>query len=160
MTNLTWSCKKLSDNGDLSNRIEYWGDEIRLEGYYYCMDSIENTIEIFIFYSNGVVISPGNYENISSLETSFESGSFYDFVKKSKKNWGVFFVENQYIKIERLKAETMFSLPVETLTGEILNDTTFLITNSNYEGENYEINYKYHFKEFSPKPDSTNTFIQ
>ena len=46
--------------------------------------------------------------------------------------------------------------------GKILNDTTFHITAS-YRPDGSERREKdeiYHFKQFSPKPDSTNNFVK
>jgi hypothetical protein len=48
--------------------------------------------------------------------------------------------------------------------GQILNDTTFVIAESYRmnEGKKTEVkerNETYHFKQFNPKPDSTNRFI-
>jgi len=49
--------------------------------------------------------------------------------------------------------------------GEILNDTTFILTEQfliNSDGTKDLLNSfgrTYHFKKFSPKPDSTNSFI-
>jgi hypothetical protein len=46
--------------------------------------------------------------------------------------------------------------------GFILNDTTLQITRMyRVDGSDEHIlNYTYHFRQFSPKPDSTNNFIK
>ena len=53
-------------------------------------------------------------------------------------------------------------MPVYLDKGEIQNDSTFLITKSirSKTGEEKELNEIYHFKQFSPKPDSTNVFVK
>ena len=44
--------------------------------------------------------------------------------------------------------------------GKILNDTTLILYNNSRVGAIDTIANVYHFKQFSPKPDSTNSFIK
>jgi len=51
-----------------------------------------------------------------------------------------------------------------TKSGKILNDTTFVLTSVERSGKPWTkeeelYRKKYHFRKFSPKPDSTNRFI-
>lgn len=52
--------------------------------------------------------------------------------------------------------------PVYTKRGSILNDSTFVIkTVSEFDRKKtLPENTTYHFRQFSPKPDSTNKFIE
>ena len=88
------------------------------------------------------------------------------FSKKSfqkKHDWGTFQINKDSIVFERwYPAEVSKSY---YRSGKILNDTTFVITESyrlrnGKKKEWREKNEVYHFKAFSPKPDSTNRFIK
>ena len=52
--------------------------------------------------------------------------------------------------------------PAYVREGKILNDTTFHITTSyrSNGSERHEKDEVYHFRQFYPKPDSTNNFIK
>jgi hypothetical protein len=83
----------------------------------------------------------------------------------SKFNWGVFQVNGANIKFERWYPSSGGPLKAYISSGEILNDTTFLITESYrmQKGNKTELkdrNETYYFREFSPKSDSTNKFIK
>ena len=54
-------------------------------------------------------------------------------------------------------------MPAYLKTGDIINDTTFVITEverSKDGSERRTINEMYHYKHYSPKPDSTNNFVK
>jgi hypothetical protein len=79
--------------------------------------------------------------------------------------WGVFLIENNSIRFEHWYPSSGGPLKAYVRSGTILNDTTFQITKSyrNKNGEKAEVtsrNEVYHFKQFSPKPDSTNKYVQ
>ncbi|MBW7845753.1 MAG: hypothetical protein H3C45_08955, partial [Bacteroidia bacterium] len=87
-----------------------------------------------------------------------------DSYKKYKSNWGVFKIEGNFIQFERWYPSDP-PLKAYVRAGTIINDTTFLITESYrmQDGKKTEVktrNETYYFKQFSPKPDSTNTFVQ
>ena len=84
-------------------------------------------------------------------------------LKQSKFDWGLFNIEDNTIKIEHwLPAQGGY--PTLLRTGEILNDTTFVLTESIMRGKNgatpKDINQTFYFKHFDIKPDSTNSFIK
>lgn len=76
--------------------------------------------------------------------------------------WGLFVIDNQTIKFERYYPSDDITRWTYIREGIILNDTTFLITTSyRSDGSDFSIkNEIYHFRQFSPKPDSTNNFIK
>ncbi len=53
-------------------------------------------------------------------------------------------------------------MPAFNYSGDILNDTTFLITKVKRASGSFTtaIDDTYHFKHFSPKPDSRNEFVK
>lgn len=91
----------------------------------------------------------------------FIDGSFYESNNDKKLYWGLFNINTTIIRIEKWYPSSGSGMPVYLHEGEIINDTTFRITRSVRQktGEEKELNEIYHFKEFFPKPDSTNSFI-
>lgn len=71
-------------------------------------------------------------------------------------------MENSVIKIEQWYPGVGGPHPVRIKTGTVLNDTTFRLTEStNQKGRDRKtIDQTYHFRQFGPKPDSTNRFIK
>lgn len=156
------------DDKLMLEKINYKGNELRIDGYYCRFNYVSKETEPrgvipFIFYRNGIILGDVGVtmDRISEMEETFRNG-FY--VNNSKKYyWGVFQINGTQIKYEKWVAgDTPFS--AFTYEGEILNDTTFVI-NKGYRMKNagkkapLELNWEYHFKQFSPKPDSTNRFI-
>lgn len=107
-------------------------------------------------------------KNLFELDKSVK-----DIFNLEKKNptqysWGLFNVKNNEIKIERWTSASGGKYPTQMLIGEILNDTTiyFHTKIGDYpvgfgkNKKNVKINEIYHFRQFSPKPDSTNIFIK
>ena len=87
-------------------------------------------------------------------EEKYANGSYYNEYKDIKQKWGIFKIEGNKIRIENWGYGEL-ARPVTVSEGSILNDTTYKkikINNSN-------ANLTYHYKQFSPKPDSTNVFI-
>jgi hypothetical protein len=151
-----WGCKKPYEELSLQ-RIDYTGNELRIDGYYYYF--YEDRIVVCFIYCNGIIKLCGSPPSIQDFENRDNpcSGS------SSKIGWGVFIVEKDNIKYEVWRGSPGFeTLPTEISEGRILNDTTFHITLSYRQdgSERHERNDLYHFRHFYPKPDSTNSFIQ
>ena len=144
----------------------YNGNELRLDGYYYHSDTSDNHIfDSYFFYRNGVVIcGPGTPLNASDhfayLEQGFAADYFAENNKRLKHRWGVFQIHDNKIVFERW-AIAEGSKPVIKYSGNIIDDTTFIITKCEnpHTGEMFGKNDTYHFRAFSPQPDSTNVFI-
>ena len=149
------SClRTLPDEALTMARIPYTGKEIRLDGCY-ISDPFESNknCEYDFFYSNGIFLGFSDVLNINNL-TQVTGG--IDIYRKNKDVWGVFQVENNIIKAQLWKSNVdAIQLIVQNRTYKIINDTTLSIDLLN-DGD---IRY-YHFKNFIPKPDSTNTFIK
>lgn len=98
---------------------------------------------------------------LSEIENTFLlSESSQEHTQSSKTDWGLFGVTSSTITIQGWRISRC-KRPVVEFRGEVLTDTSFNITT--YIDENDESNTvnenTYYFKQFSPKPDSTNDFI-
>ena len=147
-------------------RREFAGKQLRIDGYFF-QQKDGNYFTMYSFYRNGVVLYLGggyNQNQITDLESRMQNGIFYSDANKFKNYWGVLNIEGKTIAFERWYPSDP-PLKAYVREGEILNDTTFIITKS-YRmqgGKKTELksqNEVYHFKHFSPKPDSTNSFVQ
>ncbi|MDR2914049.1 MAG: hypothetical protein LBV74_04340 [Tannerella sp.] len=164
------SCGRDENNDDKLSlaKIAYNGNELRIDGYYcnyYYVDgkSDPRGITPFFLYKNGVIFGyvGSRVDRIDELEESFRNG---EYVKTAEKyQWGVFQIEGSKIKYEKW-ATSEGPYRAFTYEGTILNDTTFVI-NKSYRAKDAgkkdpsEHHWEFHFKQFSPKPDSTNRFI-
>jgi hypothetical protein len=164
------SCKKIDlfqDDELTLSRQDYTGNQLRIDGYYYFeyINSSIDYVSILFLYKNGIILSGGAslLSELPDLEESYRNGTFYNHIKNIKFGWGVHQIEGSKIKFEQwYPSEKPYKTYVSE--GAILNDTTFQITQSyrNQDGKRTEVDSKseiYHFREFSPKPDSTNNFI-
>lgn len=160
------SCKKLYPDDELSmSRQNYNGNTLRLDGYY--SYDWGDAMNVYFFYFNGVILDGNSFEKqeLEEKELKYVNGEFYDFAKNSKLNWGVFKIESDIIKFEQWYPGSGPAKRAYIREGKVLNDTTFHITksyrmkNGKKKDENNQ-NEIYHFKKFSPKPDSTNKFIE
>jgi len=141
--------------------MPYTGEQLRTDGYYYQIwyDGKEFFGSYFL-YKNGILIAGEGVS--SSLEEKDESVKRRFIDKQSyqtdKLHWGVFLIDDNMIKFERWHPGP----PSEAYVweGVILNDTTFHITKSYRGRKSWKENEIYHFRQFSPKPDSTNVFIK
>ncbi len=157
------SCRKciFPDEELTLSKEPYTGNQLRIDGYYYLMDDYRINATYF-FYQNGIIIHRGGWINnsLEELEKNFQTIN-WDKIKSNKLKWGVFNIDSNKISFERWYPSSGGGLPVYIRSGNIQNDTTFTITKSIHsktgkEEKEYEV---YHFKAFSPKPDSTNSFI-
>ncbi|MBQ3710377.1 MAG: hypothetical protein II887_06715 [Bacteroidales bacterium] len=158
-------CGKWNKDEELTlTRQPYNGNTLRVDGYYYFLQN-GNVYSSYFFYRNGVVINgeaadPNSPDPIAFMDEVFSSESFADQIKRRKTRWGLFEIQGDSIVFERwVIAEGGY--PVMRFSGNILNDTTFVITRAEYpqSGKVFQQNDLYHFHAFSPKPDSTNVFI-
>ncbi len=140
----------------------YDGSQLKIDGYYYS-ESPEGRLSILFFYCNGTSLYGGSplTSEIIAKELSFANGEYYNAVKGIKHNWGRFVIDGTSIKREYWPTSTGGSLEAYTVSGEILNDTTFRFTKSWRSCKPkkvQEFEEVFHFKQFSPKPDSTNVY--
>lgn len=148
-------------------------NNLKLNGYYYSFDDGVN--KAFFLYGNGVFhdriwdgIDSYYTNNLDSLD--IEVSRIYEKEKKYpiRYSWGAFKVSNSNIKIERWLSGNGQAYPTQMLIGKILNDSTIHFSekigdNGVIKGKEkivYNINETYHFRQLSPKPDSTNQYIK
>ncbi len=142
------------------DRVPYYGNELRINGYYYQIQ--DNVLySIHFFYNNGISVNVGSANNIVEFENKLKEG-VYGNLSSYKIGWGVFHIEDSVIKFEEWYPSSGGPLPAYIKEGKIVNDTTFHITQS-YKpngSKEKERNEWYYFKKFSSKPDSTNPYIE
>jgi hypothetical protein len=152
-------CDYLIPNDDVLSivRQDYQGNELRMNGYYYHeITKEEGTLyRRYALYRNGIIRYLGANSDPDPIR--FQNG-------QHKTLWGVFQIKGKNIKYERWYPSSGGPLQSYVLSGIILNDTTFRITESyrmqkGIKTEESKENETYHFRKFSPKPDSTNRFI-
>lgn len=138
----------------------YAGDELRIEGYFYQKKG-DLLYTIYFFYRNGTIRYVGENITLSEFEKKILEE---DYIKNnnSKINWGLFNVHDTVIQFERWYPSSGGPTQAYIRSGIIINDTTFHITQSRRSnGSKTEPKDEfYHFKAFSPKPDSTNSYMK
>ena len=155
-------CGELFPDEQLTmQRKDYDGNELRIDGYYYSYFEKTGVTVIYFLFRNGLIRHAGGYSRYIEDNREQEMVSYYG--KSSKTDWGVFVINENKIQFERwLEAPSGVRAVINRRSGYIENDTTFRITESynSGTGETTQINEVWHFKQFSPKPDSTNVFIK
>jgi len=136
-------------------RVPFTGNDVRTNGYYYCYwksnnSSVMDYTTVFFLYRNGIILSAGSFESINLNVVENELLGRYNLLVKNKIGWGVFWVAGNVIEYEQWTTSVGGGLPIFKNRYNIENDTTLI----NPYGR------VYHFRQFSPKPDSTNTFIK
>ncbi len=145
------ACKK--DEKLQLERKDYIGNELRIDGYYYYEypDSLYNTA-CFLF-RNGIFLAATSYKTseIKEFEKQVLTEVWINSRRKSKDSWGVFNVKDSILTVERWAPPLGIgdNYKKAVYTGKIFNDTTFEMSDGIY-----------HFKQFFPKPDSTNPYIK
>jgi hypothetical protein len=142
-------------------RIPYNGNELKLFGYYHMLDN-DGLMTVYFLYQNGMILHADDFSpaKLPEKEDVYRNGQYYKWVKDDYTSWGVFHIDSNAIKFERWYPGDV-SWKTFIRTGEILNDTTFHISMSQ-RSDGSEIRTKdetYHFRAFSPKPDSICPFI-
>jgi hypothetical protein len=155
-------CNVLFPDENLTiKRRDYTGNELRTDGYFYFFQESTNLIYVRFLYRNGIILSVGGY---SPPDLEEVEKRILNPIMNSKDHWGVFVVDGNTIKYEKWIGSSSSSPKayLYNCTGNILNDTTIHFTES-YNSESNKtntINEVWHFRRFSPKPDSTNVYIK
>jgi len=159
-----YSCALFCKNDKLSlPKQPYNGNELRIDGYYYNI-YYEQKIRTYFFYNDGTLLHDGaghDFDKLDEYEQSINLKTATEKRGKMQLLWGVYAIDGNVIKFERWYPDQP-CYPSYVREGIILNDTTFHIIKS-YRSNGSEMsteNSVYHFKQFSPKPDSTNSFIK
>lgn len=148
----------------MMNKTPYIGSELRIDGYYYSDDVEITDYGLAVFYRDGVCYHLFGSRDSRSIEEYIEqeillNESFINKLRTTPTNLGVFRIDDQIISIKHWEAAR--NILALKHFGEVINDTTFIMTEvETLQGEIKNTNYTYRFKQFMPKPDSTNTFIR
>jgi len=156
-------CDKLFPDEKLTlQRTNYYGNKLRLDGYYYCYYQETDITVVYFLFRNGIIRCAGGYSRFNEDNREQEMVSYYHrFTPRT--DWGVFIIERDKIQYEKwIEGPSGVSATINRCSGYIENDTTFHITESYYSGtkETEQMDKVYHFKHFVNKPDSTNTYIK
>ena len=159
-------CDKATKDDELTMaRQPYNGNELRLDGYYYEINPHTNGIgEALLLYRDGTMLLCGgsgeNSDPFGYMDNLLASPDFIEHAKQHAFYWGVFQINDRAIRYERWY-QGDGGLPVGRSEGNITNDPPFVInkiTMLNTGNETAE-NIVFHFRHYTPKPDSTNQFI-
>ncbi len=164
------SCEKfgLCEDDELSlERVDYTGNQLRIDGYYFGdvnPNSTKPFANIYYFYENGVFFT----SEAANLDQA-ESGTIVvdienTFGKKIKGAWGVFQINGSLIEIERWQSRMSGCETSLYERGNILNDSTFVLTRREARENGKavvvkDINSIFKFRPLPEKPDSSNSFI-
>jgi hypothetical protein len=148
-------------------RTNFIGNALKLSGYYYGNPDgdIPPFVDVCFFYQNGVF-----FFLAAPLEEA-QSGNLGRHLPANLANegpygLGVFRVEGRNLIIERWELNPPNTCNWTRLErGEVLNDTTFVIRQQEIrtgrrQPEFREVNQRFVFRRYAPKPDSINSFIQ
>jgi|WetSurMetagenome_2_1015567.scaffolds.fasta_scaffold565402_1 hypothetical protein len=154
------SCKgSCLDDEFTIDQTNYSGDELRIDGYFYTGNG-ENTA-VYILSQNGVIFFGCSGYTQEKFEELFRGKKFVESQKNNPLVWGLYKILNDTISYEYNVSYGGPGSYVYKVSGLIKNDTTiheFIRMRSNGT-EKEEVDCTYHFKHFSPKPDSTNNFF-
>jgi hypothetical protein len=153
---ILWGCGKLlCPAPDLrTSRQDYTGNKIRLDGIYH--NSKDNQ---FFLYKNGIYHVGCVDPKQKNIPDKFGCSIWPDMVSASKNNrshWSIFTVKNDSIYVEKWELVSDCTYDVFSYNGKIINDSTLIIP-INRDGTKSDT---FRFAKFSPKPDSTNSFIK
>ncbi len=160
-----WGCRTAKI---LTPRVNNLTNTINLQGYYYyeVKDSLnKDRVLIYFLYSNGVLLFCGSVEkkDFGQMEKYINHEFLSKYVFSNDISaWGVYKIDgNEILKEQWYPFDFAAGVPTYISKGEIMNDTTFVLKKiSRPNGKDLTlINETYHFRQFSPKPDSTNNFI-
>jgi hypothetical protein len=151
------------------DKVPYTGDELRTDGYYYHSRPTVSfpelkIIRVAVFYRDGFCMYFGLQQETSNLTQRIEeellNEETINWLKSAPNGIGVFQINGQSIEFEVWSRLRRNNIITNSRFGEILNDSSFILreTIDNDKGKTYEENIRFEFKQFSPKPDSTNRF--
>ncbi len=162
LCSMVMTCCCIFPDEDLSmTRVDYNGDQLRIDGYYYYQHENPMSTLVLFLYRNGAIISTRAYPSHDLKVVEKEMLSEYDKIRNEKIRWGVFMIIENKIECEKWVLPTEVT-SVKKMYGNIENDTTFHITKifHAYNKKTYDTNEIWRFKQFENKPDSSNNYIR
>lgn len=162
-----FSCKVAEDL--TFQKIKYGTDELRINGYFYS-ESKNNSESVFFLYENGIFLDWGGVSNSLRLnlfsineirDSTIHHFSNLGYHKNLQYGWGVWKIENNQIVVESWLTGVGGAYPVGRYVGDIINDSIIMIAFTyQLPPVGTEKKERFMFREFNPKPDSTNQFIK
>jgi len=157
------SCKE-DDDLKLGTAKENYTGSLRTNGYYYLTisNSSEDRALCYFLYRDGTLMYGGAplVADVPAREAEYINGAWAASAAPEKTFWGIFQITNNDILFDQWYLRDGGILAAYQTNGVILNDSTFMMTSSNREGlDGVPLEEVYHFKALSPKPDSTNQFL-
>jgi len=159
---LMYGCDKMLEDEPFSlKKTPNNSVALRLDGYYYENYSNDSYVHVLIFYRNGVMIDGGSAHSTVEFENWFRDNTFKSIIERQKTRWGLYVINDTIIKVETIVPTGWLHRFAYTKFGIILNDTTihFYKNKESWSDVSEAIDDTFHFKVFSPKPDSINKYI-
>lgn len=164
------SCEKtgICKDDDLSlSKVNYNSTALRIDGYYFGdVNSNSSTpfANIYYLYRNGVFFTSEADDLDIATAGTISVDVENSFGKQVKALWGLFQINGNLIEIERWRSRTNGCETTIYEKGDILNDSTFVLTRREHRtnGETRQvdaINSVFKFRPLDQKPDSTNSFV-
>lgn len=161
-------CCKIAQDAILQ-KVEHITNDIRLEGYYFAESNTESD-EVFFLYQDGVFLSWGGVSNSLNLnilspdeirDSTIRHFAELGYYKPLQYSWGVWRIENNQIIVKKWLSGSGGAYPVGKYIGEVVDTATIDIAFTyQLPPVGNERIKRFKFRKFSPKPDSTNTFIK
>ena len=136
---------------------------MKIDGYYYLLDNNKFISKIYFFYENSILMHDGfpPNSNFSDIETKLNDPIYINTLNDSKLNWGRWNLNGKEINYE-IWTSRDGPYPIYMFSGNLINDSILNFTKS-FRSKNLKnekaINETYYFKKFSPKPASSNLFV-
>lgn len=147
-------------------KVDDLPNTFRLDGYYINEVVLDNDVyyKFYFLYTNGVLYG-GTHLLQEKLNTVEEKVALYEIRNRAtnmRDLWGAFRIYDKKIEFEKWEPSSGGPMKTVIRQGDILNDTTFVIRKriNNYDGKTYLVQDTFRFRQFSPKPDSTNRFVK
>lgn len=168
----TSGCRKLGICKDKEfdfARVENLTGHLQLHGYYYGLsteDTLQESALIYLLFQNGVYYEYGSVNRTDAEQGNIDFNAFPPYYS-SKTSWGIYKIEEQIRSGETL-IECQSWMPVQfgchevaTQTGTVQNDSTFTMTavSTTKVLEVNDVEMRFHFVPYSPKPDSAVAFF-
>lgn len=155
------SCKEKSESELCSARQINDSEALKLNGFYYRTFGIPERWVIHFLNQNGTLLSTLSVNASDSLqiESILNQNGFYNG-QAVLSSWGIYVIDGDNIRTEKWHPSNI-GHDVYARVGKIINDSTFVLERS-FRCDGSESSNElevYHFREFSPKPDSISPYI-
>jgi len=146
----------------------YIGNQLRIDGFYYTVGVDSFLHAGYFFYRDGSVSYRGGRYHAATMKSSFHRDIINEkhilYARKGRFAGGLFQINDSIIKFEKWYPSPGGMHKCYIREGIIINDTTFIIRASyrSVKGKKKDFdkeNKLYHFRHYTPKPDSTNLYI-